>query len=48
MSSTDLPEVASISDRVLVLHQGRVTALLEREAIDQERLLHHAHGAAAA
>ncbi|HKZ91145.1 MAG TPA: ATP-binding cassette domain-containing protein, partial [Candidatus Limnocylindrales bacterium] len=48
MSSTDLSEVASLSDRILVLHRGRVVALLEREDFDQETLLSLALGGQAA
>ena len=48
MSSTDLAEVASLSDRVLVLHQGSVVALLGRDEFDQETLMSLALGGQAA
>jgi ABC-type sugar transport system ATPase subunit len=47
MASTDLPEIASLADRVVVLHDGAVVATVQREDIDQARLLHLAQGVTA-
>ena len=44
MSSTDLPEITSLADRIVVLHDGGAVATVEREEIDQGRLLHLARG----
>ena len=44
MSSTDLPEITSLADRIVVLHDGGAVATVEREEIDQGRLLHLAQG----
>ncbi len=42
--SSELPEIVSLSDRVMVLHRGKVTALLEGEDITQENILRAATG----
>ena len=44
MSSTDLPEITSLADRIVVLHDGKAVASVEREDIDQAELLHLAQG----
>lgn len=44
MSSTDLPEITSLADRIIVLHDGNAVATVERDDIDQARLLHLAQG----
>ena len=46
MISSELPEVLGMSDRILVLHLGRVHALLEAGEATQERVLHAALGLA--
>ncbi len=40
--SSELPEILGICDRVLVLAQGRQTAVLSGEAISQETIMYHA------
>jgi len=40
--SSELPEILSLSDRVLVMSQGRVTAELDARAATQEDLMRHA------
>jgi rhamnose transport system ATP-binding protein len=42
MISSDLPEILGMSDRVLVMRRGRVTALLDRADATAERILHAA------
>ena len=42
MSSTELPEILSIPDRILVMAQGRLTAEFTREEADKEKLIHAA------
>jgi len=46
MISSELPEVLGMSDRILVLHQGRVHARLDAGEATQERVLHAALGLA--
>ena len=42
--SSDLPEVIAMSDRILVLHEGRVTAEIERADATEERVMTAATG----
>ena len=42
--SSDLPEVLAMSDRIIVLHEGRVTAEIPRERATQERVMFAATG----
>jgi ribose transport system ATP-binding protein len=42
MVSSDLPEVIGLSDRVLVMREGRVTANLTRAEATEERIMHFA------
>ena len=44
MISSDLPEVLAMSDRILVMREGRRMALIEREHFDQERVMAAAVG----
>jgi rhamnose transport system ATP-binding protein len=37
--SSELPEILHISDRILVMHNGRITANLSREEADQETIM---------
>jgi ribose transport system ATP-binding protein len=47
MISSDLPEILGMSDRILVMRDGRVAAEFPRGAADQERVLRVALGGAA-
>lgn len=42
MASSELPEVLGMSDRVLVMSEGRITAELSREEATQERIMKYA------
>ncbi len=42
--SSELPEIVSLSDRVMVLHRGKMTALLHGDQITQENILKAATG----
>jgi rhamnose transport system ATP-binding protein len=42
--SSELPEVLAMSDRVLVMHEGRVTDVFERAEADQEKVMFAATG----
>lgn len=44
MISSELPEVLGMSDRVLVMHEGRITGELDREEATQEKILRLAAG----
>jgi ribose transport system ATP-binding protein len=46
MISSDLEEILGMSDRVLVLHEGRLTGELPRSALSQEAVMHLATGGA--
>jgi ABC-type sugar transport system, ATPase component len=39
MISSELPEVLGMSDRIMVMHEGRVTGFLDREEADQVRIM---------
>jgi inositol transport system ATP-binding protein len=39
MISSELPEILGMSHRVMVMHEGRVTGILEREMADQEKIM---------
>jgi rhamnose transport system ATP-binding protein len=44
MISSDLPEILGMSDRVAVLHAGRLAGMLDRQDADQEKILSLALG----
>jgi ribose transport system ATP-binding protein len=44
MVSSELPEVLGMSDRIMVVHEGKVRAILENEGIDQETIMRAATG----
>jgi ABC-type sugar transport system ATPase subunit len=44
MISSELPEIIGMSDRVMVMHEGRVTGFLERDELEQEKIMHLATG----
>lgn len=44
MVSSELPEVLGVSDRIMVLHEGKVTKVLNREEADQEKIMVAATG----
>ena len=44
MVSSELPEVLGMADRVLVMHEGRVTAELDRDEADEETVMYAATG----
>jgi len=48
MISSELPEVLGMSDRVLVMHEGHMTGILDRADATQERIMHLASGVTAA
>lgn len=45
MISSELPEVMGMSDRIVVMHEGRVTGILDNdENLDQEEIMRYATG----
>ena len=44
MISSELPEIINMSDRVVVMNQGAVRGILERNELDQEKIMHYALG----
>ncbi len=44
MISSELPEVLGMSDRILVMHEGRLTGELSRAEATQEKIMHLATG----
>jgi ABC-type sugar transport system ATPase subunit len=46
MISSDMPEILGMSDRILVMHNGRITAEYASQEATQEKILQSALGAA--
>ena len=44
MISSELPELIGVCDRILVMHEGRITGELEREAFTEETIMAYATG----
>ncbi|CCW34923.1 ABC-type sugar transport system, ATPase component [Chthonomonas calidirosea] len=44
MISSELPEILGMSDRILVMHEGRIVGELRREEATQEKIMHLATG----
>ena len=42
MISSELPEVINMSDRVVVMREGRISKILERDALSQEEIMRYA------
>jgi ribose transport system ATP-binding protein len=43
MVSDELPEILGMSDRIIVMHEGRITGILTREDATREKILHLAY-----
>jgi ribose transport system ATP-binding protein len=46
MISSDLPEILGLTDRILVLHEGKLAATLTTTQTTQEEILNYAAGVA--
>ena len=46
MISSEMEEVIGMSDRIIVLHEGRISGTLDRENFSQERIMRYASGMA--
>jgi ribose transport system ATP-binding protein/inositol transport system ATP-binding protein len=44
MISSELPEIINMSDRVVVMGQGKVKGILKKDELSQERIMHYAVG----
>lgn len=44
MVSSELPEILGMSDRIIVMHEGKITGEMMREEADQVKILHCATG----
>lgn len=44
MISSELPEILGMSDRIVVMHEGKITGELSREEATQEKIMHLATG----
>ncbi len=44
MISSELPEILGMSDRIMVIHEGRVTGFLNRDEATEERIMEYATG----
>jgi ribose transport system ATP-binding protein len=44
MISSELPEILAMSDRILVMHEGRVASILDRSEATQEKIMAYASG----
>ncbi len=44
MISSELPEVLGMSDRIMVIHEGRVAKILNKKDANQENIMHAATG----
>jgi ribose transport system ATP-binding protein len=44
MISSDMREILTVSDRILVMHQGRIVAELPGRGATQEEIMYHAAG----
>jgi ribose transport system ATP-binding protein len=44
MISSDLPEVMGVSDRIMVMHEGKVSGILSHDEANQEKIMKYAVG----
>ena len=44
MVSSELPEVLGMSDRIVVMHEGEITGILENKGLTQEEVMAYASG----
>jgi ABC-type sugar transport system ATPase subunit len=46
MISSELPEVLGMSDRIVVIHEGRLTGSFKRDEATEEKVIYYATGGA--
>jgi ribose transport system ATP-binding protein len=44
MVSSELPEILGMSDRVMVIHEGKLTAIIDKKDANQEKIMEAATG----
>ncbi|SFB12188.1 ribose transport system ATP-binding protein [Lentibacillus halodurans] len=44
MVSSELPEILGVSDRIMVIHEGKIATILNRDEADQEKIMTAAAG----
>jgi len=44
VSSSEVPELLTICDRIVVMHRGQIVANLPRESADESKILQYAMG----
>jgi ABC-type sugar transport system ATPase subunit len=44
MISSEIPEILNLSDRILVMRQGRVAKILDNKGVDQEEIFRYEAG----
>ncbi|WP_308419013.1 sugar ABC transporter ATP-binding protein [Virgibacillus oceani] len=44
MISSELPEILGVSDRIMVIHEGKIASILDKEDADQEKIMTAAAG----
>lgn len=44
MVSSELPEILGMSDRVMVIHEGKLSAILDKKEASQEKIMEAATG----
>ena len=44
MISSELPEIIGMSDRIIVMHEGKITGVLKREEFNEAEILLRAVG----
>lgn len=44
MISSELPEIIGMADRVIVMHEGKITGMLAKKDMTQEKIMHYATG----
>ena len=44
--SSELPEVIGVSDRVVVIHEGRMSGIIEKDEVSEENIMLLASGEA--
>jgi ribose transport system ATP-binding protein len=44
MISSELPEILGMSDRILVMHEGKIAAILDQDEATQEKIMAYASG----
>ena len=45
MISSEIPELLGVCDRIMVMHEGRISGILDRNAVSQEKIMRLAVGA---